>query len=159
MIVEWTTAAELDVDRFEIEIAKGNNQFQANNFVKAGEVGSHGNSAKEQSYNFTDVENNKSGVRYYRLKIIDSDGSYTYSPIRPIVFNNEFTWQVYPNPSKGVFNLVYQLNEGEKTYRGESIRRKRAIRQLSSLSQWLHAKLTIDLVLSAICSRFISYSE
>ena len=145
VVVEWSTAAEFDVERFEIEIAKGNSQLQANNFVKAGEVDSHGNSAKEQSYNFTDVETNKSGVRYYRLKIIDKDGSYTYSAIRPIVFNSEFTWQVYPNPSKGIFNLVYQLNEGENISVKVFDVNGKLIRQLKSVANGFMQKLTIDL--------------
>jgi Subtilase family/Secretion system C-terminal sorting domain len=145
VIVEWTTAAEFNVDRFEIEIAKGNSQLQINNFVKAGEIDSHGNSAKEQSYNFIDVETNKSGVRYYRLKIIDKDGNYRYSAIRPIVFNNEFTWQVYPNPSKGVFNLVYQLNEGENISVKVFDVNGKLIRQLKSTANGFIQKLTIDL--------------
>ena len=143
--VEWSTAAEFDVERFEIEIAKGNSQLQANNFVKAGEVDSHGNSAKEQSYNFIDVETNKSGVRYYRLKIIGKDGSYTYSAIRPIVFNSDFTWQVYPNPSKGIFNLVYQLNEGENISVKVFDVNGKLIRQLKSVANGFMQKLTIDL--------------
>jgi hypothetical protein len=145
VVVEWSTAAEFDVERFEIEIAKGNTQLQANNFVKAGEVDSHGNSAKEQSYNFVDVETNKSGVRYYRLKIIDKDGSYTYSAIRPIVFNSEFTWQVYPNPSKGIFNLVYQLNDGENISVKVFDINGKLIRQLKSVANGFMQKLTIDL--------------
>jgi hypothetical protein len=145
VIVEWSTAAEFDVDRFEIEIAKGNSQFQLNNFVKAGEVKSKGNSTKEQSYNFTDVETNKSGARYYRLKIIGKDGNYTYSPIRPVVFNNEFTWEVYPNPSKGIFNLVYQLNEGENISVKVFDINGKLISQLKSVANGFMQKLTIDL--------------
>jgi len=127
--------------------------------VKAGEVSSHGNSAKEQSYNFIDVETNKSGVRYYRLKIIGKDGSYTYSAIRPIVFNSEFTWQVYPNPSKGIFNLVYQLNEGENISVKVFDVSGKLIRQLNSVANGFMQKLTIDLQAAKICSRLISYSE
>lgn len=61
-----------------------------------------------QQYSFTDGESNKTGVRYYRLKIIDNDGSFKYSAVRPVVFNDEITWQVFPNPSQGIFNLIYQ---------------------------------------------------
>jgi hypothetical protein len=53
------------------------------------------------------------GVRYYRLKIIDNNGGFTYSPIRPVVFNDEITWQVFPNPSNGHFNFTYQAPDGE----------------------------------------------
>ena len=113
VLAEWTTASENN-DRYEIELAKGNDQYHQNQFVKIGEVNSNGNSATEQHYSFIDMENNKSGVRYYRLKIIDNDGRFNYSAVRPVVFNDEVKWQVYPNPSSGVFNLVYQAGTGER---------------------------------------------
>jgi hypothetical protein len=72
------------------------------------------NNSSEQQYDFDDIEKNKSGVRYYRLKVINKDDSYTFSVIRPVVFNGSIDWQVYPNPSAGIFNFIYQLNEGEK---------------------------------------------
>jgi phosphomevalonate kinase len=30
-----------------------------------------------------------------------------------VVFEDEIQWQVYPNPSAGVYNFVYQVNPGE----------------------------------------------
>ncbi|MDP4261023.1 MAG: S8 family serine peptidase [Bacteroidota bacterium] len=112
VLAEWTTASEINTARFEIELAKGNNEFQQNHFIKIGEVSGSGNSVTERHYSFTDIENNKSGVRYYRLKIVDQDGRFSYSSVRPVVFNDEIKWQVYPNPSNGVFNLVYQVDGG-----------------------------------------------
>jgi hypothetical protein len=113
VLAEWTTASERNTARFEIELAKGNAEFQQNHFLKIGEVSSNGNNTTEQHYSFTDIENNKSGARYYRLKIVDIDGRFSYSAVRPVVFNDEIQWQVYPNPSQGVFNLVYQANQGD----------------------------------------------
>lgn len=112
--LQWITANEIDIDRYEIEVAIGNDAYQQNRFVTLGQVRSRGNSTEQQQYGFLDTENNKSGVRYYRLKIIDKDGSVKYSAIRPVVFNDEITWQVYPNPSQGDFNLVYQAAEGKR---------------------------------------------
>ena len=113
VLAAWTTAFVFNVNHFDLELAKGNAAFQQNQFVKIGEVISQGNSTTEQQYNFTDLENNKSGVRYYRLKIIDNDGSFRYSAIRPVVFNEELSWQVYPNPSSGIFNLTFQASDGD----------------------------------------------
>jgi hypothetical protein len=112
VLLEWKTGDELDVDRYEIEVAGTSQDYQRNNFVKIGQVASHGNSSDPQEYQFTDVENNKSGVRYYRLKIIENNGSFYYSEIRPVVFDNGITWQVYPNPSKGIFSFIFQENTG-----------------------------------------------
>ena len=114
VLAQWTTASEQNINRYEIELAKGNSALQQNQFVKIGEVSSQGNSATEQHYTFTDIENSKSGARYYRLKIIENDGSFTYSAIRPVIFDQFVQWQVYPNPSNGIFNLSFQANGGEK---------------------------------------------
>ncbi len=113
VLLNWKTASEFNVSRFEIELARGNDEFRLNRFAKIGEVNSNGNSTTDQQYGFMDAENNKLGVRYYRLKIVDNDGSFSYSAVRSVVFTNEITWQVFPNPSSDVFNLVYQVNEGE----------------------------------------------
>lgn len=113
VMLNWKTASEFNVSHFEIELAKSNDDFRLNRFVKIGEVNSNGNSTIDQQYGFMDAENNKLGVRYYRLKIVDNDGSFSYSAVRSVVFTNEITWQVFPNPSSDVFNLVYQVNEGE----------------------------------------------
>ncbi len=113
VVAAWKTATEINVDRFEVEVAKGNDGMSQNHFVKIGEVAAVGNSVVEQQYSFLDEELNKTGVRHYRLKIVDEDGSFTYSPIRPVIFSDEVKWEVFPNPSVAVFNLVYQLNVGE----------------------------------------------
>ena len=114
VIAEWKTVGEQNISHFEIEVAKGNADYQNNRFVKIGEVASPGNSNAERNYSFTDVEPGKSGVRYYRLKIVERDNSFAYSPVRPVVFNNEIQWQVYPNPSDGIYTFIYQLDQSEK---------------------------------------------
>ncbi len=113
VIAEWKTVSEQNVARFEIEVAKGNSDYQNGRFVKIGEVVSPGNSNAERNYSFTDAETGKNGVRYYRLKIVDRDNSFVYSPVRPVVFDDEIKWQVFPNPSTGAYNFTYQLNQGE----------------------------------------------
>ncbi len=113
VLVEWTTLSEGNVNRFEIEVAKGNASYQLNNFIKIGEVTGRQNVTQPQAYNFMDIEANKTGVRYYRLKIIYRDGSFGYSIIKPVIFSEEYQTQIYPNPSDGVFNFVFQQNEGE----------------------------------------------
>lgn len=113
VVVEWTAASEYYTARYEVELAKGNEEYRLNHFVKIGEVKSNGNVTTQEHYQFIDLENQKSGVRYYRLKTIDHDGSFSYSVVRPVMFTHELQWQVFPNPSSGIFNLAYQLSEGE----------------------------------------------
>ncbi|HEX7844795.1 MAG TPA: T9SS type A sorting domain-containing protein, partial [Chitinophagaceae bacterium] len=113
VLAAWTTSTEINVNRFEVEMAKGNDGLSQDRFVKIGEVAAAGNSTTEQHYQFVDEELNKAGVRHYRLKIIDDDGKIEYSAIRPVIFSDEIRWQVFPNPSDAVFNFIYQLNAGE----------------------------------------------
>lgn len=145
VLAEWITASEYNVNRFEVEVARGNVEYQQNHFTKIGNVSSLGNSVQQKQYNFTDAENNKSGVRYYRLKIVDNDGSFSYSAIRPVVFNEEVSWQVYPNPSAGIFNLAYQVNDGEIiTVKVYDVNGK-TVQQYHSLGNGFVQKLSIDL--------------
>jgi hypothetical protein len=111
--VDWRTVAENNVVRYEIEVARSNTDYQANHFVKIGEINSPGNSNSANQYFYTDVEADKMGVRYYRLKIIYADGGFTYSGVKSVVFQDGITILLYPNPSSGIFNLVYQLEEGQ----------------------------------------------
>ncbi len=145
VLTEWVVASEYNVNRYEVELARGNEGYQRNQFVKIGEVFSRGNSTQQQLYNFTDYEDNKAGVRFYRLKIVDNDGSFRYSAVRPVVFNDELTWQIYPNPSKGNFNLVFQVNDGELiTVKVYGINGK-LVRQYHRKANGFVEKLAIDL--------------
>ena len=110
---DWTVKSENNILRYEVEVARSNADYQAGRFSKIGEVSGAGNSNTPRSYSFTDTEADKSGVRYYRIKIIYTDAGFTYSVIRSVVFYDGITLQVYPNPSNGIFNLVYQLPVGQ----------------------------------------------
>lgn len=112
VLLKWTVAAENGVNRYEVEMARGNDALQSGSFIKIAEVAGLGNTAQTRNYSTTDGEPGKSGVRYYRLKIINNDGSARYSAVRAVVFDEAVVWQVYPNPSPAVFSLVYQLDNG-----------------------------------------------
>jgi hypothetical protein len=145
VLASWTTASEFNVNHFDLELAKGNSAYQQDQFVKIAEISSHGNSTTEQQYSFTDIENNKSGVRYYRLKIIENDGSFKYSAIRPVVFNEEISWQVFPNPSSGIFNLTYQAADGETMTAKLYDVTGKTVKQYSLTANGFVQKLNIDI--------------
>jgi hypothetical protein len=85
-----------------------------NNFQKIGDVIAKGNTVTQQQYGFTDKENFKSGARYYRIKTVNKDGSFSYSVTRSVTFEAITSWQVVPNPSSGLFYLLYQANLGDQ---------------------------------------------
>ncbi len=103
-VLKWTTAGESDFERFEVQRSE-----DAVSFEKIGDVyGKAANmSAGPQSvpalaeYVFTDWS--PGYFNYYRLKMIDLDGSYAYSRILAIENAGEqaFVGSFYPNPSSG----------------------------------------------------------
>lgn len=143
--VKWTTSIETNVARYEVEVAKGNTALGANGFIKIGEVASGGNTAVPRQYNFTDVEDGKSGARYYRLKIVNTDGSFSYSEIRAVLFSDAITWQVYPNPSGGHFTLLYQVNSGETVSAKVYDAKGSVVKEMRNAATGFLQKLNLDL--------------
>ena len=114
VITEWVTTSEVNFSHFELEVAKGNDELKLGQFRKIGEILADGGVNKGQYYSFTDYEKDKTDVRYYRLKMVDKDETFKYSLIRPVVIQEKIDWQVYPNPSKDIFNVVYQGSAGQE---------------------------------------------
>jgi hypothetical protein len=46
------------------------------------------------------------GKNYYRLKMVDNDGSYSYSSVRLVSFNKDVIVTVYPNPFLNRLNIT-----------------------------------------------------
>lgn len=88
----WTTSNEINLNRYEIEKSTDNRKF-----VLIGNVTA--NNLSNNNYSFTDAEI-LAGVSYYRLKIVDKDGRFTYSST--IAVNNRLlnAVNIFPNPVK-----------------------------------------------------------
>lgn len=99
--LEWVTAAERGVDRFEIERSVNGKDFSFL-FQEA----SKGDKESEQSYKRYD-EQPVEGWNYYRLRIVDLDGKSGYSAVEAVHFGNKQALQiaVYPNPTSGILQL------------------------------------------------------
>ena len=145
VLVKWVTANEENLSHFEIEVARGNLDYQQGHFSKINEMPALGNLAGEEHYSYLDNEHGKNGIRYYRLKMVDLDGSHSYSPVRPVMFQNEMKWQVYPNPSTGKFNLVFQHAQGTKINIRVVDAIGKTVLQTSSISSGFIQKQLIDL--------------
>lgn len=145
VLLEWTTVDETDVDRFEVEVAAGNAAYQLNQFVKIGSMPSWGNSSAEQRYSLPDAAPNKTGIRYYRLRMVDRDGTVRYSPIRPVYFNSEVKWQAYPNPTDGWISVIVQAPERELLQLRVLDVTGRLVRQQSQAATGFVQKIGLDL--------------
>lgn len=91
--LNWATAREFNNAGFVLEYAPNGRNFQAIGFVEG-----QGNSDTLIRYRFEDRTARK-GARYYRLKQVDYNGSYTYSSLTEF-HPDQFLAQarVFPNP-------------------------------------------------------------
>ena len=145
VLVQWNLAEETGVKQYEVEFARGTAELQAGHFVTIGVVASLGDLNGSRTYGFTDREPDKFGPRYYRLKIVNQDGSFTYSPVRPVIFEDAILWQVYPNPSTGLFNLVYQLGSSDAFYARIVDAKGSLVQEYRKTGNGFPQKLNIDL--------------
>ena len=145
VLLTWKVGSETDVLRYEVEVARGDDALQANAFAKIGEVASAGNTTASRSYSFTDADADKFGARYYRLKIVNANGSFRYSPVRAVVFENAVTWQAYPNPSSGRFYVSYQLTTGEKLEARLYDAKGSLVKEYRSAATGFLQKLSVDI--------------
>ncbi len=74
-LLSWSTATEINNEKFEIE-----RTVDGNSFEYVGEVEGNGTTNVRQDYTFTDHQP-INGTTYYRLKQIDFDGVFEYLPI------------------------------------------------------------------------------
>ena len=99
--LEWITAFEQNVEKFEIE-----RSADAIHFDPIATVPAKGNSSENIHYNFDDIEP-LTGISYYRLKSSDRDASFTYSDmitIRNVVVVPPF--HITPNPAVNTIKVV-----------------------------------------------------
>ncbi|MEO6542357.1 MAG: T9SS type A sorting domain-containing protein [Ferruginibacter sp.] len=100
-LLNWKTAQEFNASHFEIE-----RSTDALIFSYIGKVTAVGNTSTGSTYSFTDNAPAK-GFDYYRLKQVDRDGRFTYTPARVLNFDDLDAGSVkyYPNPVNRMLNI------------------------------------------------------
>jgi hypothetical protein len=88
--LSWQTASETDGSGFELERSLGQD------FEKIAEIPARGQAS---DYCWADPHAHE-GWTYYRLKLLNKDGSFEYSAIRAVAGLNSQTAKLYPNPSR-----------------------------------------------------------
>jgi hypothetical protein len=118
--LNWISASEINVFKYVVE-----RSFDNETWTAQGEVLAKGNSAKNTFYNFNDDFNTNLNFAYYRLKMLDLDGSFEYSKTILIQNENNNDFVLYPNPTSGESvalkeNIQIEITDlsGRKIYEG-----------------------------------------
>ena len=94
--LDWATATEIDSDFFDVERARDPG---AEGWVGIGQVAAAGRADARSDYGFLDADPGPAGTVYYRLRQVDTDGSFDYSETRAVVLSGDaYTLSVFPNP-------------------------------------------------------------
>ena len=104
--LQWETKSEINSAQFELERSIG----QANNFESLSSINAVGSAFQEASYSYVDNLPFKEKTYFYRLKMVDLDGSYEYS--NTISINKDTgssKFQTYPNPTTEEINLEFEV--------------------------------------------------
>lgn len=121
-LLSWKTTEELEHDHFVMERLAGNQ------FYEIGSVPGKGGIEQSQDYEFEHP--NPMEAESYRLKIVDTEGGFTYSKTILVKsqVSNDVQLEFFPNPSSGKLfldvvggaNHVYQLAYSDWT--GSTVR-------------------------------------
>jgi len=86
----WQVAAQINIKGYAVEKSLDNKNFEQIGFVDAQNL---------TTYNFFDAKFTE--LSYYRLRIVENDGSYRYSQVVSLDKNKTLTAQllIYPNPA------------------------------------------------------------
>lgn len=104
--LEWTTSSEINNDYFVIERAS-----EGGEFVPIGNVDGHGSTSQANTYYFTDEDPYK--VSYYRLRQVDYNGTFEYSPVRIVTIGESTSLEIVSCASgNGMIDVGIMATEG-----------------------------------------------
>lgn len=95
--LDWKTASEFNNAYFEVQRSLDGQQFTV-----LSQVQGRGTSGQASSYSFTDAAPGDAATCYYRLRQVDLDGSFSFSPVRTVVLaagDSLVQLAVAPNPT------------------------------------------------------------
>ncbi len=110
VVLNWSTATELNNQMFEVQRKSENEDFFTIGFQKG-----HGTTSEPQNYTYTD-KNLERNTYLYRLKQIDYSGTYQYSEEIEVAVKGILEFELsqnYPNPFNPVTSIKYSVSSSE----------------------------------------------
>ena len=107
--INWKTSSEINAAKFIVEYSTATN----GEFKNIGELVAKGSSSSLTNYQFNYPM--ETGVVYYfRLKMVDKNGSFSYSVLLPLSCTNKLPLTIAPNPTVDAFK-IFGLAKGKNT--------------------------------------------
>jgi len=106
-LLYWVTASELNSNSFDVQRSQDTKNWKTLTHVDA-----RGESRSKRDYSCTDPDPLLAGSNFYRLKMIDNDGSFAYSSIREVSFTAPANATLYPNPTAE--KLIIKVDDWSK---------------------------------------------
>lgn len=102
----WQTASEQNTSHFILERSTNGQQFSyLDKIIAAG----NSNIARSYDYNDEDAYKQLSSKLYYRLRMVDKDGSYSYSNVVAVQLTSAGSFVMAPNPSMDITKISYRF--------------------------------------------------
>ncbi|MCF2489719.1 T9SS type A sorting domain-containing protein [Dyadobacter sp. CY347] len=100
-LLSWITSSEINSEKFVVERSASGKEWIEIGYVKAQKI-----STQQEAYVFQDSNVGLKAI-YYRLKMVDSDGTFAYSKIESVRFG-ETQAAIFPNPigNDGLLHLA-----------------------------------------------------
>lgn len=111
--LSWATTEEQNSERFEVE-----RSIEGKSWHRLGIVPASGNSSIVRNYTYVDASPAE-GINYYRLKMVDKDGTSAYSQVRSTSFALASEITITPNPA--VENLKVKVRDAGSVEKVELI--------------------------------------
>lgn len=98
---KWKTESEIKSKGFDVEYSTDGKTFESMSFIASK------NSIDGAEYSFVTDSDKSSSYNYYRLKLLDGDGSFSYSDVKVLktTCNDLKSLEIYPNPASDMINV------------------------------------------------------
>ena len=105
ILLKWITENEKSFDYYEIQKSFDGSNFQSIGTVKA---------MNKHNYDFIDYDADQQSLIYYRLKMVDMDGNFSFSSIINFKTEQPVRFTLYPNPATDYTQLKFNRHINEK---------------------------------------------
>lgn len=126
--IRWKTDNEVNASHFDIETSSNGIVFKKNVAIASKKI------LGVNNYELFDNDVIDAGIKYYRIKMVDNDGQFTYSNILKLYKKGKVG--IYPNPTSDIFNLtgIEKVNQIEILDTRGVVVMSRTVKNLNAIS-------------------------